>query len=650
MKRKRALRWQSLIVMMLLAVFFMLLFYADNKYQTPPPYGKSGVIVLNEQDLERDDPVFLIDGWLLTDARVTDKPTYIGEFSNLARGDLSVLPHGNARYELTLRYKGASRMVSVDFWQLSLEYAIFLDGARLAESTGSGRITFLLAEGDHALTVETFSKAGYYSGMYFPPAISLTETIRRVNTVRNFAYALAFAIPLVLAVFTLFLWQSGGELGRWFGVLCCCYALYLFRHFVFLFAMPVAQYWFLAQNLALYGMCFSIVQLTVLSCGFARDVQSLWDNRVQRCLRAALPVMAAVLFLLCMLLAFPVRSWVIWVHGRLTDCFYIVTFFTTVFFTVRGITENSWESRYTLTGCLMFGSGLFANLFFSNRFEPIRFFWQFEWCGLLLVVLFGAMMVSRSRRMLRENELLTNHLEEQVKKRTEEVTQLLKERKAFFSDLAHDLKAPVFATQAFIEAIRKSGVGVDTELQEYLNQAQAKQWELARRLQGLSAINALDKIEEERIRISVKELFSEVYAVFHGEAQVQSVYLVVDPPVQDVYLFAQPQKMEILFENLIYNALKATPRNGRITISAQISGETGEFVCVTVEDTGCGIPEEELPHIFRRFYVGAGNRETGTGLGLYIVHGIVTELGGTITVSSVVGRGTKFTMTFPALF
>lgn len=90
MKRRRSLWRQALIVMTMLAVFFSLLFYADNKYQTPPPYGKSGIITLNEQDLQRDNPVFLIDGWLLTDALVADKPTYIGEFSNLQRGDLSV--------------------------------------------------------------------------------------------------------------------------------------------------------------------------------------------------------------------------------------------------------------------------------------------------------------------------------------------------------------------------------------------------------------------------------------------------------------------------------------------------------------------------------------------------------------------------------
>ena len=61
----------------------------------------------------------------------------------------------------------------------------------------------------------------------------------------------------------------------------------------------------------------------------------------------------------------------------------------------------------------------------------------------------------------------------------------------------------------------------------------------------------------------------------------------------------------------------------------------------------CGIPEEELPLVFRRFYVGTNNRENGTGLGLYIVQSIVTELGGSISVRSDVGKGTVFTMCFP---
>ena len=627
--------WQHLLVLSVMTVLFVLLFYVDNKYQTPPPYGNSGVIALNEGDLERENPIFLIDGWLLSDEYVTEKPVYIGEFSNLQRGNLSVSPHGRAHYQLTLRYDGASRIVSLDFPQLSCDYTISMDGRKLAEGTGNGQITFLLARGDHVLRVDTRSGIGYYSGMYFPPALGTGQTLSQVDRTRSFVYALAVFFPLVLAVFTFFLWQTGGEISRLFGLLCCCFSIYMSRYFVFQFSMPLGRYWFLIQSLALYGVCFCVIRLAVQVSGVGGRTARWWQG-------AVLLWLPIVLFILSLLI--PLLPWAVFVHGRLTDLYYTLTFCTTAFFALHGIKGRDPESRFTTAGCLVFGVGLLVNLFFSNLFEPIRFFWQFECCGLLLVFLFGAMMVSRNRRIIRENDMLTNHLEEQVKKRTEEVVWLLDERKAFFSDMAHDLKAPVFATQSYIRAIRERGVGVDGELLGYLEQAEARQRELARRLQGLSAINELDKVEGRRVRIPVKELFSEIYAAHHGEAEVQSVHLFVTQPERDMFLLAQPEKLDILFENLIYNALRATPENGSIRISAQCRGEK---IHIIVEDTGCGIPEEELPFVFQRFYVGKSNRDTGTGLGLYIVQSIVEEIGGMIHVQSMVGQGTKFVMEFP---
>lgn len=634
MKRYK-LGWQVSVVSVLLIIFLTCLFFMDNKYQSPPPYGKSGIISISEKDLNRSNPIFLIDGWLLTDARVTALPTYIGEFSSLQRGELSVSPHGRALYRLTIRYDGTPRTVSVNFPQLYLQYSISMDGKQYTNGVGNGRITFLLTPGEHDLSVETSSKAGYYSGMYFPPSLGTDETIRMVENIQNFSYVLAFLTPLVLAVFTLFLWRTGGRLSRWFGILCCCYAVYMFRHFVFLFSMPVVQYWFLIQSLALYGLCFSVVQLTVSASASGTGNGWKW-------VRLALIVLPVILILLCFFI--PIFPWAVFVHGKLTDAYYIFTFFATAYCALRGAAARGWESRYTLSGCIVFGVGLLANLFFSYRFEPIRFFWQFEWCGLLLVLLFSAMMVSRSRHILRENDMLTNHLEEQVKNRTEEVTRLLEERKAFFSDMAHDLKAPVFATQSFIEAIRKSNLGVDMELHRYLDLAEIKQREMARRLQGLSAINALDRIEGKLISMSLKGMLEELYSVYHGESEVRSVYFYVEQPEEDAFFMAQPEKLDILFENLIYNALRATPCNGSIHISAKAEGGKIQII---VKDSGCGIPKEELPYIFRRFYVGSNNRENGTGLGLYIVHSIVEEFGGTISVRSEVNRGTEFILEFP---
>ncbi len=633
---KRHIIWrQPLAVLTALTIFYLALFYWDNKYQTPPPYGRSGILSLNEETLSRSTPIYMIDGWMLTDARVTDKPTYIGEYSNLQRGDPSVPPHGQAHYKMTLRYEGAPQIVSIDFPQISSWYAIYVDETCLTKGLGNAKITFLLTEGDHALCVDTFSEQGYYSGMYFPPALGTEQTLSRVRNAQGFAYALAFLLPLALAMFTLFLWRTGGRISRFFALLCCCYALYMFRYFVFLFSLPIASGWFIPQSLALYGLCFCVVQITALAAGAADNVAWRWMRRI-------LVALSVFLLLLCLLM--PTVSWAVFVHSGLTDVYYIYTFACTVFLVIKSVGSKGWENRYALAGCLIFGAGLVSNILPSNRFEPIYFYWQFEWCGLLLVRLFGTMMVIRNRRILQENDALTNHLEEQVQRRTEEVTRLLEERKAFFSDLAHDLKAPVFATQSFIEAIRGSGIGVDAELQGYLDQAEAKQQEMARRLQGLSTLNAFDKIEEERTRVSIRELLMELDAVYHEEAAVHSVYFRVELPEQDGFLMAQPEKLNMLFENLIYNALRVTPPEGSITVAARI--ENGE-ICMTAADTGCGIPEEELPLIFRRFYVGSNNRGNGTGLGLYIVQSIVKEIGGTIGVRSVMGEGTTFIMHFP---
>ena len=176
MKRHRV--WlQPLAVLVMTAFFFLVLYYGDNKYYTPPPYGKSGVLRLSGADLERKNPVFLIDGWLLTDGRVTDKPTYIGEFSNLQRGDLAVSPHGQARYQLTLCYDGAERVVSVDFPQLYSGYSVWLDGVRLDRGTGSGRITFLLTEGEHILS--GYGRDAFAGGKYpgFRLCVRLSDSV-----------------------------------------------------------------------------------------------------------------------------------------------------------------------------------------------------------------------------------------------------------------------------------------------------------------------------------------------------------------------------------------------------------------------------------------------------------------------------------------
>ncbi|MEG2173942.1 MAG: HAMP domain-containing sensor histidine kinase [Oscillospiraceae bacterium] len=622
--------WKLMLLCGMFVLFFVMLFYCDNQYQLPPPYGKDGLIKIMENDLG-DTPLFLIDGWMLTDSRTAKLPTYIGEYSNLQRGNSSVSPHGSASYQITLRFNGNPTIVAIRFPRLSTDYSIFLDDRTIAHGYGDAQAVFTLKPGDQTLTVQTSSLSGYYSGMYFPPVLGIPRILSQMQNIQILAYALALLVPLVLALFTLTLWWRRNDPRTfWFGILCCFYAFYVTHYFVYLFHLPLIRCWNFAEGGALYGLVFCVVRLTALVSDMAQD-------KIYRAIQYSL--VALSLMLLAFYLFIPVFPQAVALHGMGKDFYLIFTFCSLSFLAIHAALHRCFEYRYILAGCMLFGFGLLLNLLFSNRFEPILFLWQFEWCGLFLVLLFGRMMTARNRRILAENAELSHHLEQLVEKRTEELSTLLSERKAFFADIAHDLKAPLFATQSFIRAIRQNGTGVDGELVEYLNAAEQKQQQMARRLQSLSIINHLDRITEGKELISIHVLLDELYRAHHAEAEVSSIHLLVRPPATDCQIFAQPEKLDILFENLIYNAIRATPVEGRIVISATLIGER---VCISISDSGCGIPQTELPHIFDRFYVGEYNKEMGTGLGLYIVKSIVTEMSGEISVSSQLGVGTEF--------
>ena len=253
-------------------------------------------------------------------------------------------------------------------------------------------------------------------------------------------------------------------------------------------------------------------------------------------------------------------------------------------------------------------------------------------------------MVARNWRVLSENQAFRTDLENMVQVRTEELRNLLQERKAFFADMAHDLKAPVFAANSFIQAIRTHNTGVDSELLRYIDLVEQKQREMVRRVQGLTVFNQMDELTAPYETVSVRDLLNRVYNAHYMAAEVQAVYFSVEPPDMDGMLYAPQQKLDILFENLITNALKFTAPGGQITLSASVGPESCHFSLI---DTGSGIPSKEVPHVFERFFVGENNKDTGSGLGLYIVKSIVDELHGEIYVSSRLNHGSIFFIDLP---
>src|SRR5690606_30170394 len=131
-----------------------------------------------------------------------------------------------------------------------------------------------------------------------------------------------------------------------------------------------------------------------------------------------------------------------------------------------------------------------------------------------------------------------------------------------------------------------------------------------------------------------------------ARAAVKGVTLALNPGAPAPPVFADHDRMLQVLSNVIDNAIKFTPKEGRVEVSVDRCDD-GE-ACFTVADTGPGIDAEELPHLFRPFWMSRARSLEGAGLGLMIARGIVEAHGGRIWAESELGEGSTFYMTIPA--
>ena len=233
-----------------------------------------------------------------------------------------------------------------------------------------------------------------------------------------------------------------------------------------------------------------------------------------------------------------------------------------------------------------------------------------------------------------------------------EKQQVEQSRRELIAGVSHDLRTPLTSIRAILEAI-SDGIVVDPNAtRQYVGNALDEVDNLNRLIEDLfelSQINA-GQLHIQRTSISLRDMISDVISNFDAKAKQRHIVLEgivqghVDPMV------AAPDKLQRVFYNLVENALRYTPPEGNITISAQ--RHNGD-VNIDVHNTGSLIPEEHLPHIFDSFYrvepsrVQSGNEQRSTGLGLAIVRGIVEAHDGKVWVESTLEHGTTFHMQLP---
>ncbi|UCF78499.1 MAG: GAF domain-containing protein [Candidatus Eiseniibacteriota bacterium] len=265
-----------------------------------------------------------------------------------------------------------------------------------------------------------------------------------------------------------------------------------------------------------------------------------------------------------------------------------------------------------------------------------------------MLEIFGAQAVAGM-----ENARLYKELEEHTK-RIEEAAERMRElnelKTNFVSTVSHELRTPLTSIKAYVETLLDSVGARNEDMQrEFLHIIDGETDRLARLI---DAILDLSQLESGTFRIR-KEIFDaaevirEAVDVLRSVAERREINLEVDLPARPVLLEADRDLVKQVIINLAGNAVKFTCEGGQVSLGVC---QQGPAVKVKVEDTGVGIPREQLDRIFDRFYQvdnSTARQFGGAGLGLTICKSIVEWHGGTIEVESEEGEGSKFVVTFP---
>jgi len=226
-----------------------------------------------------------------------------------------------------------------------------------------------------------------------------------------------------------------------------------------------------------------------------------------------------------------------------------------------------------------------------------------------------------------------------------QIETVLSSMKEVNDNIAHDLRSPISRMRGIAEVTLSS----ETAAQEY-PMVLGRVIEECDRLLGM--INTMLDISEaeagiarlQLTEVDLSKMVRDVIDLFGPLAEGKHVTVDLRVP-ESLLLQADVRKLQRVLSNLLDNAIKYTPSNGSIMISAY---EEDQAVRITLSDTGIGIPEPELNHVFDRFYRGEKSRsEPGNGLGLSLARALITAHHGTITVTSVPGQGSEFIITLP---
>lgn len=657
-----------LIVSLLAITGLNFLYKYDNKYTYKSIRASDGILTIDEETFSKNKLVFLIDDWEFYNHKIFKpkdfiekniKPEYIfiGQYPDFSMRKEKQSPYGNATYRMRIKNEGKDKVLSLELPEIFCASEVWINGEMVSKlgDIGTERyrpkikntVVSFVAKKDTEIIINVSNFSHYYSGLYYPPALGKTKDVSNMIFYRLLFYSIICFTTIAIAIFSLSVWalSKQSKLYLYFGCMCIFFAIHVSYPFIHLMGLPLVNFTYAVEDSSYFIAVLCIICIN-------GNISKIERNKVYRFLILPLGITMCIISIVIPVILLPYDIYFVNVYGKLIDIYKYVVFIYILMSSIVSIYKKTYSeqlSSYILVSAnIVFGVSILFDVVTSNRFEPIFTGWQTEYCGFLIVILFSIMMINRNRIIIKENEKLTQNLEHEVEVRTNELTTLLNERKKFLADVAHDLKAPVSAIQAFIDLIKVGNIHVDEETRTYLYAINQKSNEVQNRVRSLQEFTSQDKNIGFSEKICLNDFIKEVYENNLPDTQACGVNFEVYILDKKIYAKVNKERLARAFENLIYNALSFTPFDGKIILS--VNKEDG-FAIIKISDNGKGIPAENIPKIFDRFFTERDNDTSkGQGLGLYIVKSIIREHEGDIFVDSELGKGTVFTIKLSLCF
>lgn len=657
-----------LIVSLLAITGLNLLYKYDNKYTYKSIRASNGILTIDNDTFTKGQLVFLIDDWEFYNHKIFKpndfteqdiKPEYvfIGQYPDFSMRKGNQSPYGNATYRMRIKNEGKDKLLSLELPEIFSASEVWINGEMVSKLGDVGTekyrpkiknsVVSFIAKKNTEIIINVSNFSHYYSGLYYPPALGETKDISNMMFYRLLFYSIICFTTFAIAIFSLSVWflSNKSKIYLYFGCMCVFFAIHVSYPFVHLLGLPLVSFTYAVEDLSYFMVVLCIICIN-------GSISKIEENKVYRFLILPLGITMSIISIVIPIILLPYDMYFVNIYGKLIDIYKYIVFIYILMSSLVSIYKKTCSehiSSYILVSVnTVFGISILFDAVTSNRFEPIFTGWQTEYCGFAIVILFSVMMINRNRIIIKENEKLTRNLEHEVEVRTNELTTLLNERKRFLADVAHDLKAPVSAIQAFIDLIKVGNIHVDEETRTYLYAINQKSNEVQNRVRSLQEFTSQDKSIGISEKICLNNFIKEIYENNLPDTQACGVNFETYVLEKKIYAKINKEMLTRAFENLIYNALTFTPFDGKIILSMD---KEDRFAIIKISDNGKGIPPENIPKVFDRFFTERDNNEPkGQGLGLYIVKSIIREHGGEIFVDSELGKGTVFTIKLSLCF